>query len=123
MLINFLKQVKMAVNLKKKAGRPKKAAPVNAVVIKSKLELDYENACNKIDALQEDSDFYESKLYQERKNLEDLVKEVNTWVFQVIHHCAEVESKTGRITLHDVDYCADLIKRTVKHKFGSSTEE
>ena len=107
---------------KKKAGRPKKAAPVNAVVKKSKLELDYEDACNKIDALKEDSEFYESKLYEERKNLEDLFKELDKCIYLTIHHCSEVESKTGKLTLHDIDYCVDLIKRIMKHKFESKSE-
>jgi hypothetical protein len=109
----------MAINLKKKAGRPakEKTTPAKVVVKKSKLELDYENACNKIDALKEDSDFYESKLYEERKNLEDLFKELDKCIYSTIHHCSQVECTTGKLTLHDVDYCVDLIKRVMKHKF------
>jgi hypothetical protein len=64
----------------------------------------------------------EDRLDEAYKEQEDMLKEVNKWVFQVIHHCAEVESKTGRITLHDVDYCVDLIKRIMKHKFVNNLE-
>jgi hypothetical protein len=64
----------------------------------------------------------ETRLDEAYKEQEDMIKEVDKWVFKVIHHCAEVESKTGRITLHDVDYCIDLIKRIMKHKFESKPE-
>jgi hypothetical protein len=113
-----------SVNFKKKAGRPakEKATLKDVVVKKSKLELDYEDACNKIDALKEDSEFYESKLYEERKNLEDLFKELDKCIYDTIHHCSKIEMSTGEITLHDVDYCVDLIKRIMKYKFESKPE-
>lgn len=106
---------------KRKPGRPRKASEANAVLMRSQLELDYENAMNKIDALQEDTEFFESKLYEERENLENMLKEIDKWIFQVIHHCAEVESNTGRIQLHDVDYCIDMVKRIMKHKFANKS--
>ena len=86
------------------------------------MERDLLNAERAIIAKNESIVDLENRLDEAYKEQEDMLAEVNKWVFQVIHHCAEVESKTGRITLHDVDYCADLIKRIMKHKFESKSE-
>jgi len=106
---------------KKKAGRPRKEKePV--ITVYNPMEHDLLNAERAIIAKNEFIADLETKLDEAYKEQEDMIAEVNKWVFQVIHHCAEVESKTGRITLHDVDYCADLIKRIMKHKFVSNLE-
>jgi ribosome-binding ATPase YchF (GTP1/OBG family) len=86
------------------------------------MERDLLDAERAIIAKDESIVYLENKLDEAYKEQEDMLAEVNKWVFQVIHHCAEVESKTGRITLHDVDYCVDLIKRIMKHKFESKPE-
>ena len=86
------------------------------------MERDLLDAERAIIAKNESIVYLENKLDEAYKEQEDMLAEVNKWVFQVIHHCAEVESKTGRITLHDVDYCVDLIKRIMKHKFESKSE-
>jgi hypothetical protein len=44
-------------------------------------------------------------------------KELDKSIYSTIHHCSQVECSTGKLTLHDVDYCIDLIKRIMKHKF------
>lgn len=106
---------------KKKAGRPRKVKePV--LTMYSQAEIDLEHAERAIAAKNESIEYLENKLDEAYREQEDMLAEVNKWVFQVIHHCAEVESKTGRITLHDVDYCVDLIKRIMKHKFESKPE-
>jgi hypothetical protein len=106
---------------KKKVGRPKKEKePV--ITVYNPMERDLLNAERAIIAKNESIVYLENKLDEAYKEQEDMLAEVNKWVFQVIHHCSEVESKTGRITLHDVDYCADLIKRIMKHKFESKPE-
>lgn len=106
---------------KKKAGRPRKVKePV--LTMYSQAEIDLEHAERAIAAKNESIEYLENKLDEAYREQEDMLAEVNKWVFQVIHHCAEVESKTGKITLHDVDYCADLIKRIVKYKFESKPE-
>lgn len=106
---------------KKKAGRPRKEKePV--ITVYNPMERDLLDAERAIAAKDESIVCLENKLDKAYKEQEDMLAEVNKWVFQVIHHCAEVESKTGRITLHDVDYCADLIKRIMKHKFESKLE-
>jgi hypothetical protein len=106
---------------KKKAGRPRKEKePV--ITVYNPMERDLLNAERAIIAKNESIVDLENRLDEAYKEQEDMLAEVNKWVFQVIHHCAEVESKTGRITLHDVDYCADLIKRIMKHKFVSKLE-
>jgi hypothetical protein len=125
-IIDYLeqkKQVKMAVNNKvKNSGRPKKVKNDDFVMMKSDLELNLEKAQAWLKVKDEVIADLETKLDEAYKEQEDMLKEVDKWVFQVIHHCAEVESKTGRITLHDVDYCVDLIKRIMKHKFESKPE-
>ena len=106
---------------KKKAGRPRKEKePVTTMY--NSMEHDLAMAVETIAAKDESIVYLENKLDEAYKEQEDMLAEVNKWVFKVIHHCAEVESKTGRITLHDVDYCADLIKRIMKHKFESKLE-
>jgi ribosome-binding ATPase YchF (GTP1/OBG family) len=106
---------------KKKVGRPRKVKePV--ITVYNPMELDLLNAERALIAKDESIVYLENKLDEAYKEQEDMLAEVNKWVFQVIHHCAEVESKTGRITLHDVDYCVDLIKRIMKHKFESKPE-
>ena len=106
---------------KKKVGRPRKVKePV--ITVYNPMERDLLDAERAIIAKNESIVYLENKLDEAYKEQEDMLAEVNKWVFQVIHHCAEVESKTGRITLHDVDYCVDLIKRIMKHKFESKSE-
>ena len=106
---------------KKKVGRPRKVKePV--ITVYNPMERDLLDAERAIIAKDESIVYLENKLDEAYKEQEDMLAEVNKWVFQVIHHCAEVESKTGRITLHDVDYCVDLIKRIMKHKFESKSE-
>jgi hypothetical protein len=118
--LNTVKKNKMKTE-KKKAGRPRKVKePVITVYNPMERDLMKAETVNKLkDEFIAD---LETKLDEAYKEQEDMIAEVNKWVFQVIHHCAEVESKTGRITLHDVDYCADLIKRIMKHKFVSNLE-
>jgi hypothetical protein len=113
--LNTVKKNKMKVE-KKKAGRPRKVKePVITVYNPMERDLMKAETVNKLkDEVIAD---LETKLDEAYKEQEDMIAEVNKWVFQVIHHCAEVESKTGRITLHDVDYCVDLIRRIMKHKF------
>jgi hypothetical protein len=91
-------------------------------MMKSDLELNLEKAQAWLKVKDEVIADLETRLDEAYKEQEDMIAEVNKWVFQVIHHCAEVESKTGRITLHDVDYCVDLIFRIMKHKFESKPE-
>ena len=118
--LNTVKKNKMKVE-KKKAGRPRKVKePVITVYNPMERDLMKAETVNKLkDEVIAD---LETRLDEAYKEQEDMLKEVDKWVFQVIHHCAEVESKTGRITLHDVDYCVDLIKRIMKHKFVSNLE-
>jgi hypothetical protein len=118
--LNTVKKNKMKVE-KKKAGRPRKEKePVITVYNPMERDLMKAETVNKLkDEFIAD---LETKLDEAYKEQEDMIAEVNKWVFQVIHHCAEVESKTGRIKLHDVDYCVDLIKRIMKHKFVSNLE-
>jgi predicted phage-related endonuclease len=110
----------MKVEKKKLVGLRKKKEPIITVYNPMERDLMKAETVNKLkDEVIAD---LETRLDEAYKEQEDMIKEVDKWVFQVIHHCAEVESKTGRITLHDVDYCVDLIKRIMKHKFESKPE-
>lgn len=101
---------------KKKPGRPRKVKePV--LTMYSQAEIDLEHAQKVITSRNESIADLETKLDEAYLEQEKMIKEIDKWIFQVIHHCAEVESNTGRITLHDVDYCVDLIRRIMKHKF------
>ena len=121
-IIDYLEQKKQIMGTeKKKVGRPRKEKePVITVYNPMERDLMKAETVNKLkDEVIAD---LETRLDEAYKEQEDMLKEVDKWVFQVVHHCAEVESKTGRITLHDVDYCVDLIKRIMKHKFESKPE-
>ncbi len=121
-IIDYLEQKKQTMGTeKKKVGRPRKEKEP-AITVYNPMERDLMKA-ETVNKLKDEviADL-ETRLDEAYKEQEDMLKEVDKWVFQVIHHCAEVESKTGRITLHDVDYCVDLIKRIMKHKFESKPE-
>jgi CRISPR/Cas system CMR subunit Cmr6 (Cas7 group RAMP superfamily) len=114
--LNTIKKNKMKVEKKKVVGLRKKK------IFESPLQVDWQYAHNVIAEKDESIKDLENRLDEAYKEQEQMLKEVDKWVFKVIHHCAEVQSKTGRITLHDVDYCIDLIKRIMKHKFESKPE-
>jgi hypothetical protein len=118
--LNTVKKNKMKVEKKKVVGLRKKKEPI--ITVYNPMEHDLAIAVETIASKNESIEWLENRLDEAYKEQEDMLKEVDKWVFQVIHHCAEVESKTGRITLHDVDYCVDLIKRIMKHKFESKSE-
>jgi hypothetical protein len=101
----------------KKPGRPRKAAPVNAVIMKSKTEIALEHANIKIQGLEEDVTELEYRLNESYLQQEKLFKELDKLVYLTIHHCSQVECDSGKLTMHDIDYCVDLIKRILKNKF------
>lgn len=107
----------MTAKTTKKPGRPRKAPPANAVIMKSQTEIALEHANIKIQALEEDVINLEYRLDQSYLKQERLFKELDKLVYLTIHHCSQVECSTGKLTMHDVDYCVDLIKRVLKNKF------
>lgn len=98
---------------KKKAGKPKKPT----IKVFNPAEIELERAKSALVAKDEIIADLEVKLDEAYVEQEQMMKELDKWIFQVIHHCAEIESHTGRIKLHDVDYCVDVIRRIMKHKF------
>jgi hypothetical protein len=114
-MIKKSKTKTMKIEKKKPGGLRKEKEPV--LTVYNQAEIDLEHAQKVITARNESIADLETKLDEAYVEQEQMIKEIDKWVFQVIHHCAEVESNTGRITLHDVDYCVDLIRRIMKHKF------
>ena len=107
----------MKAKTTKKPGRPRKAPPANAVIMKSQTEIALEHANIKIQALEDDVTNLEDRLNQSYLEQEKLFKELDKCIYNTIHHCSEVECNTGKLTMHDIDYCVDLIKRVLKNKF------
>lgn len=107
---------------KKKVGRPKKVKNDNVVIMKSDSEIKLEQAYANLekDVIIDNLEVMLDNAYKEQ---EDMLKELDKCIYSTIHHCSQVECNTGKLTLHDVDYCIDLIKRIMKHKFDSPTEE
>jgi hypothetical protein len=109
----------MAINLKKKAGRPvkEKVTLKDVVTMKSNLEIKLEQAYANLEVKDVIIADLEKRLDDAFKEQEDMLKELDKSIYSTIHHCSQVECSTGKLTLHDVDYCIDLIKRIMKHKF------
>jgi hypothetical protein len=107
MLINFLKHVKMAINLKKKVGRPKKDSQQN-------LEMDLQTI---IDVKNEIIYDLEARLDISNREQEQMLVELNRNVEMLKYHCARVEDETGSLTSQDINYSANLLLRIMNYKF------
>jgi len=116
----------MAIIAKKKPGRPAKKKTTlkdvvtslkNVETIQSDLEIKLENAYANLEIKDLHIADLEKWLDDAFKKQENMFKELDRSIYSTIHHCSEVECSTGKLTLHDVDYCVDLIKRIMKHKF------
>lgn len=92
-IINYLEEKKVMKTEKRKAGRPRK------VVVENPVNINMETVETA------------------------MLKEVDKFIFNIIHHCSEVESRTGKITLRDVDYSVNLLKRILEHKYKNSSKE
>jgi len=105
---------------KKSPGRPRKEKePVITVYNPMERDLKKAEIVNKLkdEAIAD----LETRLDQAYKEQEEMLKELDKCIYSTIHHCSQVESNTGKITLHDVNYCVDLIKRIMKHKFENES--
>lgn len=103
---------------KKSVGRPRKAPPANAVLMKSKTEIALEHANIKIQALDEIIQDLEKRLDLSYREQEDMLKELDRNIDMMKYHCEQVAINTGEITLGDIYYCANMINRIMEHKFG-----
>lgn len=52
------------------------------------------------------------------KNEEEMLRELNSNLDRTAFHCIKVAETTGSITIDDVTYCLDLVKRVMHNKFG-----
>ena len=102
--------------IKKNVGRPRKEKE-SVLTVYNQAEIDLEHANIKIQALEDDVTNLEDRLNQSYLEQEKLFKELDKLIYLTIHHCSEVECNAGKLTLHDIDYCVNLIERVLKNKF------
>lgn len=69
-------------------------------------------------ALREDKEYWFDIADQAHKNEEAMLKELNSNLDRAAFHCIKVAETTGSITVDDVAYCLDLIKRVMHNKFA-----
>ena len=112
-----------SVNFKKKPGRPRKVVNNDFVLMKSDTEIKLEKAEAFISLKNEDIADLLIKLDNAYKEQEAMLKKLDECIYDTIHHCSKIEMSTGEITLHDVDYCVDIIRRTLHNKFGNKPTE
>jgi hypothetical protein len=123
MLINFLKQVKMAViNLKKKPGRPKKVKNDHVVIMKSDTEIKLEKAEATLSLKDKIIADLEEMLDNSYKEQEDMLSQLKTWINMFPNAFRELEKHAGKITSEDVIYHANLIVKIMEHKFGNKSK-
>lgn len=60
----------------------------------------------------------EARLDSAYKEQEDMLKELDRNLNMVKYHCQQVEATTGELIQEDIAYCANLVNRIMKHKFG-----
>ena len=108
---------------KKKAGRPRKAAPVDAVVMKSSMEHDLLMAIETIAAKDESIVDLENRLDEAYREQEAILNELKINLSTITLHCNHVHHNAGSITKEDVNYCTSLLKRIMKHKFESKDDK
>lgn len=106
---------------KKTTGRVVKAKPdltaENELLKKANQELTVKLAIAKQLGDETIQDL-EKRLDLAYREQEDMLEELNKCVNATIRHCDQVQYNTGSIKLHDVEYCADMIKRIMHNKFG-----
>jgi hypothetical protein len=69
-------------------------------------------------ALREDKEYWFDIADQAHKNEEAMLKELDSNLDRAAFHCSKVAETTGSITVDDVAYCLDLIKRVMHHQFA-----
>ena len=94
-----------------------------------KLERDYKEELRLADeaianweemceTLREDKENWFQIADQAHKNEEAMLKELDSNLDRTAYHCIRVAETTGSITVDDVAYCLDLIKRVMHHQFA-----
>ncbi len=97
----------MAINLKKKPGRPKK----NPVV----PQVDYKEVVGIKDQIISDLEIRLDDAYKEQ---EQMLIDLSNNLERVKYHCRETAIHAGEITLEDVYYSVELLQRIMNNKFG-----
>jgi hypothetical protein len=107
-------------------------AKIEELKVKSqapKLERDYKEELRLADeaianweemceTLREDKENWFQIADQAHKNEEAMLKELDSNLDRTAYHCIRVAETTGSITVDDVAYCLDLIKRVMHHQFA-----
>jgi len=70
------------------------------------------------ETLREDKEYWFDIADQAHKNEEAMLKELDSNLDRTAFHCIKVAETTGSITIDDVAYCLDLVKRVMHHQFA-----
>ena len=103
----------MAINLKKKSGRPKK----NLGVVP---QIDYKEVVRLKDEVISD---LETRLDNAYKEQEQMLLDLSSNLERVKYHCRETAIHAGEITLEDIYYSVELLQRIMNNKFGYKSPE
>lgn len=107
----------MAINLKKKVGRPKKVKNDDVVTMKSNLDIKLEQAYVNLEIKDLLIADLEVKLDEAYKDEEAILAGIKKHAEMIKYHCARVHDETGSLTAEDIDYSISLLLRIMKHKF------
>jgi hypothetical protein len=109
----------MAIDLKKKKGRPakEKVTLKDVVTMKSNLEIKLEQAYANLEVKDVIIADLEKKLDEAYKDEEEMLAGIKKHAEMIKYHCARVQDETGSLTAEDIDYSISLLLRIMKHKF------
>ena len=109
----------MAIDLKKKKGRPAKGKTTlkDVVTMKSDLEIKLAQAYANLEVKDVIIADLEVKLDEAYKDEEAMLAGIKQHAGMIKYHCARVHDQTGSVTAEDIDYCVNLLLRIMKHKF------
>lgn len=71
-----------------------------------------------IQALDEIIQDLEARLDSAYKEQEEMLKELDRNIDMMKYHCEQIKINTGEMSMGDIYYCANMITRIMKHKFG-----
>lgn len=125
----------MAINLTKKAGRPKKVKPVEPIEEKlndrevyqleliHKQSIEIEHLREALASARNGEEYWLQLFDTSVKEAEELRQMIKDLIARMKNAFRMGARETGEITIQDVDYNLDLIVRFMEHKFFKKTQE